>query len=173
MKKTVKILTMGMLFIGMTVLVGCKKEDMSQYATKSDLNNYVTHNELSESGFKAKEYNFLITFTPSQTWGSSPTIYKDNPDDVIIVYTKWDDLGGTPTWAQCPVTFGNLIIVPEFTNYTLFVNLLKADGTAGSPLSQNLTLPFRAVVIPVSGITQNPDVNYNNYEEVAKTFNLE
>lgn len=57
--KIMKYLAIGMLFIGMTALIGCKKEDMSKYATKDDLNNYATNNDLNNS--QAKVFNFGLT----------------------------------------------------------------------------------------------------------------
>lgn len=59
--KLMKNLTIGMLFIGMTALVGCKKEDMSKYATKDDLDNYATEENVSNIPYGAKEGSILKT----------------------------------------------------------------------------------------------------------------
>ena len=152
---------LSLLLILSLVIFACKKEDMSKYATKEELQNS-----------KAEVHNFSLTFDETTNYAFSPTIYKDNPEDVVLTFIHWDNIGGDKTWVQCPITIGSLSIIPEFTNYSLIVNMLNSDGTSGSPFAQSVTYNFKAVVVPLSGINQNPNIDLSNYKEVVETFNL-
>lgn len=162
--------TFFITILAAVAFVGCKKEDMSKYATKEDLENLKDQQNQSINDNKADVYEFSLPFGPSTTWGSSPTIYKNSPDDIVLTFVKWDSVGESPTWAQTPVTIGNMSIISEFTQYSLFINVIKSDGTSGSPLSSDVNFTFKAVVIPVSMISEQPDVNLEDYKEVETAF---
>ncbi len=166
MKSKIKLLTMGMLFVGMTALVGCKKEDMSKYATKEDLQNYATNNDN-----QSKVVNFSITFTPSQAWGTVPYIDKKE-SDIVLLYVKYDNLGGEPTWAPMPVVVGSINFVPEFMGNTIYINAKKTSDNSYVNFTSNTTFGFKAVVLSFSGLSKQPNVDLSNYEEVSKAFNL-
>lgn len=165
--KKIKHLAMGLMFIGMTALVGCKKEDMSKYATKEDLQNYATNNDN-----QSKVVNFSITFTPSKAWGTVPYIDKKE-SDIVLLYTHLDDLGGEPTWAPIPVVVGSINVVPEYVGNTIFIHAKKTSDNSYVNFTNNTTIGFKAVVLSFSGLSQQPDVDLTNYKEVSKAFNLE
>jgi hypothetical protein len=156
-----------LLAVTTVALSSCKKEDMSKYATKEDVAKVASD---SEANSKAKIYQFSLTFGPGTTQQFAPQIYKDSPEDIVLVFTKWDQIGSSTTWAQCPVTYGTMLVLAEFTDYSLIINVIKSDGNTGSPLTQNGSFAFRAVVIPVAGIKANPNVDLTNYEAVKKAF---
>lgn len=169
--KIMKYLTMGLLFIGMIALVGCKKEDMSKYATKEDLNNYATNSDLNNS--QAKVYNFGLTFGP----GITSSMYWDINDfekgDVIVTFGKFDELVGAASWSQLPIVNPNFIVTPEFDEDLGVLRITIFDGNGNSPFSSSGTIGFKAVLIKSSAIKTHPNIDLSSYEEISKTFSLE
>lgn len=165
--KKLFLITLSSMFM----FVACKKEDMSKYATKEDLANLATKDEVKEDS-KADVYEFTLTFGPNVTWGFAPTIYKENPNDIVLTFINYDYIGNDPTWTQCPLTIGNFSIIPEFVNYSLIINIVRSDGGSGSPFTTSRSYQFKAVVIPVKKFEENPDIDYSNYDSVKKVFNL-
>ena len=127
------------------------------------------------SGPGAKTYNFNLTFNAGDTWKSYSGITDYNADDVIIVYIYSNIYSGQYFWCQLPVIYGNVNYWPEFSDETgfLFINTTWADGSSGSPWSSSYTFGFKAVLIHSSVYSKYPDINYSNFEEVAKVFNLQ
>lgn len=169
--KIMKYLTMGILFIGMAALVGCKKEDMSKYVTKDELNNYATNNDLANS--QAKVFKFTAYFQPGDTWISYGGVTGFEKGDIVLTFMLYEDLGGEFFWSQLPATIANISFIPEFSEESgyLFINALNSSG--GSPFSSNFTVPCKAVLVKANGLKTNPNLDLTNYEEVAKAFNLE
>lgn len=178
MKKTVKFLTMGMLFIGMTTLVGCKKEDMSKYATKDDLNNYATNSDLNNS--QAKVFNYNLTFSAGSTFASYNGVspYYE-AGDVIVTYYLFENLGDNSNpdyfWVSLPFkeeAYG-INWFAEFSSADgfIFINAEKSNGS--SPFSSSFTNGFKSVLIKANGLKTHPDLDLANYEEVLETFGLE
>ncbi len=127
-------------------------------------------------GPQAKTFNFNLTFNTGDTFQSYSGVTGFDADDVVMVYAKYETLGTTDYWSQLPVVIGNVVnFVPEFSDQTgfLFINTLKADGTTGSPWTATTTIAFKAVLIKSSQIKIHPNVNWSNYTEVKKTFNLD
>lgn len=165
-----KNLTIGMLFIGMTALVGCKKEDMSKYATKEDLNNYATNSELDDS--QAKVYNFSLTFGPGVTSSMYWDINDFEKGDVIVTFGKFGELVGATSWSQLPIVDPYFIVTPEFDEDLGVLRISITDWNGNSPFNTSSTFGFKAVLIKANGLKTHPDVDLSDYEEVSKTFNL-
>jgi len=160
-----KISVFTLLLVGATSFSSCKKEDMSKYATKEDLAQ-------AKEEAKSKVYNFTLTYNQTDYVAYAPTITKTNPNDLILTFVHWDDVGGQQSWMQCPLTIGNLFIAPEFTNSSLIIGMYRADGVAGSPFNQTASFNFKVVVVSVKSLNANPTVDLSNYEEVKEAFNL-
>lgn len=184
MKKTVKFLTMGMLFVGITTLMACKKEDMSKYATKDDLNNYATNSDLDNyatdddlNNSQAKVYDFTLTFGSSTTNATHTMPDGSMYNKVTFVYLD----AGYKDWIMLPYYENSPGYVP--VNYIatidevlekIKVETLRGDNEAGSPwASNNVQRDFRAVVIEKSGFIQHENIDWANYNEVIKTLELD
>lgn len=162
---------MKKLFLSLSLvsisIIGCKKDDMSKYATKEDLASYATENDN-----KVNTVEFNLTFTSSQSWGNVPVL-SNKTGDVVLFFIHYDDLGGSPTWVQLPSSFGGIQFFPEeVTNSTFFINATKVDGSSGNPFTTNVTYNFKAVILSFSQIQSNPNVDLNNYADIKEAFNL-
>lgn len=169
--KIMKYLTIGLLFIGMTTLVGCKKEDMSKYATKDDLNNYATNSDLNNS--QAKVFNFSLTFTAGSTFKSYSGVTGFEPGDIVVTYIKYETLGSETYWTGLPATIGGSVnFYPEFGEDTglLYINTLNNSGN--SPWTSSNTFAFKAVLIKANGLKANPNLDLSNLEKVSEAFDL-
>lgn len=151
----------------------CKKDDDTNLQPKGD---YATNSTVNAN--LAKNYDFSITFSPSSTMGSySLPSSSVSSNDAVIVY--WKEQGYTDMyiqtpyiWYETPSTVG-VNFWAEYDNIItmLYVHATRADGSSASPWATNSTQNFRAVVIKGARYA-HPAVNYNNYEEVKKVFNL-
>lgn len=131
--------------------------------------------ETGPAGPDARTFNFSLTFNPGDTFKSYAGITGFDAGDVVLTYVLYETIGGTGYWTQIPVILSDYVnFVPEFSESTgfLYINSLKADGTAGSPWTSSYTFAFKAVLIKSSGLAKNPNVDLNNYEEVKNTFNI-
>ena len=125
----------------------------------------------------AKTHHFSLTFNTGDTWQKYTGISNFDTNDVVLVYVWSNNYAGENYWIQLPHMYStnSINIWPEFgeDNGDLFINTTWADGTAGSPWSSATTLDFKAVLIPSSGMILHPDLDYSDYNEVARIYNLE
>jgi len=125
----------------------------------------------------AKTHHFSLTFEPGDTWKKYTGISDFDTNDVVLVYVWSNTYSGENYWIQLPHIYNSnsINIWPEFGEDSgdLFINTTWADGSAGSPWSSSTTLDFKAVRIPSSGMIKHPDLDYSNYDEVARAYNLE
>ena len=157
MKKLLFILTI--LAVG---LVSCKKAGPK--------------GEDGKPGVIGKNQEKLITFSP----GDQDQLFGTFPDfevnDVIITYIKYGEMNGSFLWTQIPYfsTAHGIHFVPFFSENAgkLSIGVQRIDGGAGSPIMSTTSIYFRAVHIKANSIIENPNVDYSNYEEVVKTFDL-
>jgi hypothetical protein len=56
--------------------------------------------------------------------------------------------------------------------FTIGLNYLQISLSASSPITVTSNIIIRAVIISPSNRMANPNVNWNNYEEVKDIFNL-
>lgn len=166
--KIMKYLTMGLLFIGITTLMGCKKEDMSKYATKDDLNNS-----------QARVFNYNLTFNAGSTFayydGISPYY---TAGDVIVTYYLFENLGNNSNpdyyWVSLPFkeeAYGiNWFAEFSSADGSIFINAEKSNGS--SPFTSSFTNAFKSVLIKANGLKKHPDLDLSSFEEVSKAFDL-
>lgn len=132
-----------------------------------DNDTYSVVYDVSENFTMANNYEVLKTF-------NNP-LYNE---DVILVYRR-DNSGGTAVWQQIPrtlfLTEGELDYDFDFTANDV---LLKAGGTinfANQPQAFHSTYllnqVFRIVIVPASA--GKVPVDYSNYNEVIKFFNID
>ena len=154
MKYTIRLLTIISIIVSF-VFVSCSKNSMNN----------------------AKTHHFSLTFEPGDTWQKYSGITNFDTNDVVIVYVWSASYSGENYWVQLPHMYStnSINIWPEFGEETgdLFINTTWADGTAGSPWSTNTTLDFKAVRIPSSGMILHPNLDYSDYKQVEKAYNLE
>lgn len=167
--KIMKYLTIGILFIGMTTLVGCKKEDMSKYATKDELNNQ-----------QAKVFSYNLTFSAGSTFESYSGItpyYQSG--DVIITYYLFENLGDNNNpdyfWVTLPFKdeYYDINWFAEFSDKDGFIYVNAERPNGSSPFTASHTRGFKSVLIKANGLKTYPDLDLGNYEEVSKAFNLD
>ena len=129
------------------------------------------------AGPEAKTFNFNLTFDPGETFESYSGITGYDSGDVILTFSKYEDLSGTSYWTQLPATDPlNIVnLTPEFSDVdgNMFINSLKADGSSGSPWVNSTTLSFKAVLIKSSGLIKHPNIDLTDLESIQKTFNIE
>lgn len=154
---------LSLLLILSLVLFSCKKEGPQGLQGPQ-----------GAAGPEAKTFNFNLTFNPGDTFGVYSGITGFDQDDMVITYVFNDVYGGNNYYVQTPYTIGNFYFWTEVNESSgnLFVNVTKADGSSGSPFTTTKTLAFKAVLIKSSALILNPDVDFSNYDEVVKTFNI-
>ncbi len=95
----------------------------------------------------------------------------------MITYWKADSV----TFVQLPYTFYGdsttpicfyTVIDESYGQPWLWVLTERADSLGGSPWTTTVTCEFRAVVIKTIPGKSAPNVDYRNYQEVKKYYNL-
>lgn len=154
---------LSLLLILSLALFSCKKEGPQGPQGPSGV-----------AGPEAKTFNFNLTFTAGSTFASYSGITGFDQNDMVITYVLNDSYGGDDYYVQTPYTIGNLYFWTEVNEKdgNLFVNVTKADGSSGSPFASSTTLAFKAILIKSSALTLHPGVDFSNYKEVVKTFNI-
>lgn len=117
-----------------------------------------------------------ITFLPGdmeQLFGSFPEF---EVTDVILTYIHYGEINGAYLWTQIPYFSSSMGInfVPFFSETTgkLWIGVQRTDGGGGSPIFATKSIYFRAIHIKGHAIKENPNVDFSNYEEVTKVFNV-
>lgn len=170
MKKTVKFLTMGLLFIGMTTLVGCKKD----YITKEDADNkYVqqgaNNNTVQTEVFTTNSNQWIQSGSSSSYFynHSSTKITSDVISNGAVMVYLGDGSGNL--WIAMPFSRSGLEFMYGIEPSNVQVDISQSNGLMpNNPGGQQ----FKVVIIPPSGMKANPNVDLTNYNEVAKVFNL-
>lgn len=159
--KVCRLLSLALFLFSVLFFLSCKKEGPI--------------GPEGPAGPDAKTFNFNLTFNPGDTYKSYDGIIGFDTDDVLLVYVKYAEYGGTPYWVQTPIIVnGEVNIFAEFSNDSghIFVNSEYADGSVGSPWTASNTFAFRAVLIKSSQIKANPDLDLTSYEAVSDRFGL-
>jgi hypothetical protein len=168
--KTARKITMLIMIISIVATFGCTKEGKEGPPGPTG-----TTGSKGDSGPQAKTFNFNLTFDPGETYESYGGITGFNTDDVLLVYIYWADYG-EPFYVQLPFAENNngISFYAEFSEVSgyIFVNTIWANGNSGSPWSTSTTLGFKAVLISSAARLANPNIDYTNYNEVKKVFNL-
>ncbi|MCO5269474.1 MAG: hypothetical protein M9897_11350 [Brumimicrobium sp.] len=164
-----KYLTMGLLFIGITALVSCKKEDMSKYVTKDELSQ-------GQVSSDPKIENIDLTIKPYEwTWNSlykcweykypHSSIYQG----VLVGYVmNGQGKQFMPYYdAQTGVTYG---LADE--TFSGNIRITYYDGTT-SLQKPSYDKYVYLKIIPSAGLKTHPNLDLTNYEEVSKVFKVE
>lgn len=153
---------MGLLFIGMITLVGCKKE---QYQPKGD---YVVKGQNNN--------NVQSAIYTINTWNGSNTYWWRDLDasdlnltGVVMVYRK----NGTSYESLSTANANNYneSIGFDYDTYTKVIGIVHAS-ISGAAIPNPGTETYKVVTIPTSGMATNPNIDLSNYEEVSKAFDL-
>ena len=149
----------------MILFTGCKKGDTGPAGAVGPA---------GPSGPSAKTYMFTGTFDASTTFIMYSGVTGFSQDDAVITYVFNATYGSTDYYVQMPYVVSGLVncYAEVGQNGNIFVNTVKADGASGSPWTSSTTLKFKAVHIKSSQLKAHPNVNWANYSEVKKTFNL-
>ncbi len=162
--KIMKVITLTLLLIGVTFMMGCDKK-----ATQSELNDQ-----------KPQATVFSLSFSPTVYKNSYSGIKGYSKGDVLLVY-GWSEIEGKDAWGALPGTVfhsdsqtGWVIRTFKFEEDSgkLYIYTYNADGTSGSPWTKDMLFKYKAVVIKSSAIQQNPDVDLSNYAEVKARFDV-
>lgn len=163
MKNTMKLLT-AIIAIAITVSVGCKKPKDGATgpqgpAGNANVQNYnitIHPNDwVYDNNYNEWHYNYYITANMnSAVLGYIMSGNGEQPLPYVYTngncrYTMATNLFKTPPYVQF-----------QFTNFT--------TATVAPTYDQYLYL----VIMPPAKIKSHPNVNYSNYYEVKRTFNL-
>jgi len=147
MKKTVKFLTMGVLFIGLSLTTGCQKE---VEGPKGEQGLKGEQGSQGEQGPGAKTYEFNMTFDAGA--GSDFHIISGlssnfSNGDALLGFIFYDEFQGTKYWAPLPYTSANRVYLFNFNENTgaFWINLKNATTGADFPFTSSQTFGFRAV----------------------------
>lgn len=169
-----KYLTIGILFIGMTALMGCKKE----VGPQGPQGEQGPQGQQGEQGPGAKTYEFNMTFDAGSAFSyhiisGLPSNFSNG--DALLGFILYDQYSGTKYWASLPYTSVNRVYLFNFNENTgtFWINLKNATTGADLPFTSSTTLGFRAVHVKSSFMQENPNVDWNNYQQVKQVLNLE
>jgi hypothetical protein len=149
-----KIIYLALMVVSLTTLFsGCKKEDDVKIESSS-----IT---FSDWVYDGTSWTYSFTY---------PAITQDIINSgAVLVYIK----DGTAD-VQLPYTFYANDEYSTTIAAATYVGGLKLKWTDSDLIQPNNpgSRTIKVVVIPSSGMIQNPSVDYSNYEEVKSAFNL-
>lgn len=158
--KKIKLLTLGLMIAGTTLLSSCKKEDMSEYAKKEDVKNTVIENvDLTIQSYQWTWNSFY------KSWEySHPHSYIY--DGVLVGYVmNGQGKQALPFYnANTGVTYG--LVDATFDNKIL---VTYYDGTTSLAKPTNETYVYLKI-IPSSQM--KPNVDYTDFEAVAEAHDF-
>lgn len=168
--KTIKFLTIGLLFIGMTAISSCKKD----YITKKDAKNQFVQNGQNNNTVQSETFTVY-----SSDWSGSSS---DGYWNYIYHAPDLDMSGAVLLYMYDGDTYTSISTTSYASNFDEGIGYAYNTSTkklqvqhyniSGSSLTNPGLEKYKIVTIPTSGIKQNPDVNLKNYQSVKKTFNL-
>lgn len=123
-----------------------------------------------EQGPGATSYFASANFGPSVSTNTFGGLKNYEVGDFIIAYLKSGN-----NWVALPFVAGDATITYYFSssNGTTAIEGYYTDGTSGSPFQNSVTLSFMLVHIKGEAMkTADPSLDYQNYVEVQKAFNL-
>ena len=152
-----KNLTIGLLLIGMTALVGCQKEDMSKYVKKEDV-------KIENISLTIKPYEWTWNAV-YKSWQYTLTHESISNDALVGYVMKGQGKQALPYYdANTGVTYG-------LVDYTILDRILVTyyDGTNSLSAPSSDTYVYLKI-IPSSQM--KPNVDYTDFEEVAEAHNF-
>lgn len=159
---SIKTITSLVLLVTMTIFSSCKKEGPAGPAGE-DGNANVVSSTITSSSWAYTAPSWAITFT-------YPAITQEIINSgAVLVYIKVGN-----NYNQLPLTFypsASYSSTIEVSTFVGGLSLLWTDSDLIQPNNPG-SQTFKVVVIAASGLIQNPNVDYSNYEEVKSTFSL-
>lgn len=156
--KTMKILTVGLLFMGMMTLTACFKEGPTGPKGEDGNANVIGTNEVT-----------ISNWTQSGSFWSAgisvPSItQKIVNTGTVQVFAKY----GSEWWALPDLNGNNMTYFGYDEGHITLMNSNTDNSTPSHPGSKI----FRIVVISSSNLTANPGVDWTDYEQVKKALEL-
>jgi len=167
-QKTMTVVFAGLaLTLGLT-LTSCKKGDTGPAGTAgtngTNGNANVVSSSLTTSAWTYVSPSWEMTFT-------YPAITQSILDKgAVLVYVKSGN-----NYYQLPFTFYPAATYSQSYEVETYLGGLKVyvtDSDLTQPTNPG-SLTFKVVVIAASQRLANPNVNYDNYDDVKKAFNLQ
>jgi hypothetical protein len=170
MKKTIKTITTVIAGLALTLgltLTSCQKGETGPAGPAgtngTNGNANVVSSSITTSAWSYVSPSWEMTFT-------YPAITQNILDKgAVLVYVQ----SGT-NYYQLPYTLypqNTYSRTYTFVHYLGGLKVFVTDSDLTQPSNPG-SLTFKVVVIAASQIDENPNVNYDNYEEVKKAFNL-
>jgi hypothetical protein len=148
-----------MVTIVASVLISCKKGDTGPQGPDGNANVYGSYNITLNSG----DWVSFGTYYYADI--TVPNISQAIVDrGVVMVYEQ-----AIPVWNALPYTWGNLSISYDFGLNIVHIFYENTDGTQTQIPG---TRTFRIVCISALNAKAHSNVDWKNYTEVKKTFNL-
>ena len=168
MKKLLMIVGTGAVTAILFTFTACKKENYDdKYQPKG---NYQPAGNYGNADVISKTATLSYTFDPSNNTYFSLINVPEITDQVLYLGTVQVFVNsittGDPNWIALPVTISN--------NY-IFFNVGKGKIEVASNSSVLTNYPYtvaKIVIIKPAGKLAHPNINYKNYEEIKKAFNL-
>lgn len=157
--KTIKTL---MLLAAITIFGGCAKEGPAGEDGK-DGNANVVSTTITSTDWTFNDPSWVLSL-------NYPAITQNIINSgAVLVYVKVGE-----SYNQLPLTFYQSSSYSSSVEVSTFVgglDLFWTDSDLIQPIYPG-SQTFKIVVIASSGMIQNPNVDYSNYEEVCSTFNI-
>jgi hypothetical protein len=155
-----KIIYLALMVVSLTTLFsGCKKEGPA--GKDGNANVVSSSTTVSNWVYEGSSWKSIIPY---------PAITQDIINSgAVLVYMKTGE-----SYNQLPLTFYQNPAYSTTIEVSTVVGglaLYWSDSDLSQPINPG-TRTFKVVVIASSGMIQNPDVDYSNYEEVKSAFNL-
>jgi len=171
MKTLLKI--SSLLLLAGFLFIGCKGKDGEPGPAGINGQNGAT-GATGNSGPSAMKYAYTLTFGPTLPTGQ---VYAGIPpigaNDIILTYILYSENGGNPIYTLLPLTNGGIYYYASNDSFgNVIVNLLYANGNAGSPLASNNTFTFYSVVIKGAAGLRKASIDYSNFEDVKAYYKL-
>ena len=161
--KRIKTFTFLLLVAVMPALSGCKKEAGPAGPTGAAGNANVksTNVTIAAWGYTDPSWVVILPFT-----GITQAILDHG---AVLVYVKSGE-----EYSQLPLTIYQSNSYSTSIETVSQLNQVTVYWTDSDLTQPNNPGPktFKIVAIASSGMTEHPDVDYTNYEEVATTFNI-
>ncbi|MFI5218370.1 MAG: collagen-like protein [Bacteroidia bacterium] len=172
MKKLLKIF---MMLASISLLISCAKDGETGPQGPAGVNG--------TNGTNGQDGNANVhtqTFTVSNWYYIAPSYGVDIADfditqdivdnGLVMVYTS----NGSGGWQALPYTAypsSSYSSTYVFVHYLNGVTIWKTDSDLTQPVNPG-TRTYKVIAVAEAPRIANPNVNWNNYEEVKETFNL-
>jgi hypothetical protein len=172
MKNTIKTILAVSVLVMTLPFIGCKKE---KYQLKGDYQTAGNYQPAGNYGNTIIESKIFDDFEELK-WVQANLQYEDTlkypaitqsvlDKGSVIVYMKLSN--DSTTWYTLPFTSSPGVVLQPALNLGMVRICCNKSLSSGS-----IKMKFRVVIFAAANRAANPKVNFNNYLEVKKTFNL-